>query len=127
MKFKHTKPVTISLVIIAAVVFVSYWNVRDKAGKTFHPFLESELYYYGTRFQPFTLYYENNKITKWYGPNWYVSYDFQTLMTSGPLSIRYNVFGKVIDTNPGNLLNEIIPKKLKEKEKQSNQKIKRTS
>jgi hypothetical protein len=38
-------------------------------------------------------------------------------MTSGALSIRYNIFGKVIDTNPGNLLNEIIPNKLKLKEK----------
>jgi hypothetical protein len=117
MKSKIIIRIVIFLAIVSVLTFLSYFNVRHKAEKIFHPFIESELYYYGTQFMPFTLYYENNNFKKWCGSNWYVSYDFQTKMTSGALSIRYNIFGKVIDTNPGNLLNEIIPNKLKLKEK----------
>ncbi|MGL1930611.1 MAG: hypothetical protein OCC45_02495 [Desulfotalea sp.] len=109
MKPNKIKQVSFSIIFLLFIIALSYWNIRNKAEKTFKPFLETELYYYGTQFQPFTLYYENDKIKKWYGPNWYVSYDHQTVMTSGALSIRYNLWGKVLDVNPGNLLNEILP------------------
>jgi hypothetical protein len=36
-------------------------------------------------------------------------------MIVGPLSVRYNMLGKIIDTNPGNLLDEILYKQLKVK------------
>ena len=95
---------------------ISYWNVRNKAERIFGQ--DAELYYYRTQFLPCTFYYdENNKLVKWYGPNWNVSYDFKHLMTSGPLSIRYNLFGKILDTNPKNLLTEAMPNRLKLKKK----------
>ena len=106
---------TITVFIVISVIFtclmcLSYLTARYRAEKTFKPFLEKELYYYGTRFTPATIYYDRkHKFEKWCGPSWCISYDHQTLMTSGPLSIRYDLFGRIIDTNPLNLLEEILP------------------
>ena len=83
------------------------------------PFLEEELYYYGTTFHPLTFHMENNEIKDWRGPSWWISYDHQTVMITGPISIRINLLGKITETNPNNLLSEIIPNKLKFRKKNS--------
>jgi hypothetical protein len=104
--------ISISLVCLI-LVLISYHNARNKADGIMGPFLKDGLYYYGTSFQPVTFIRDNdNKIKKWWGPSWYVSYDAKTEMIVQPFSIRVNLWGRIIATNPNNLIEEIIPKYL---------------
>ena len=107
----------ILVTICSTLMLYSYKNARNKADEIMEPFLENDLYYYGTSFLPLTVLKENHEIKEWWGPSWWISYDHQTHMISGPLSFRINLFGKVTGTNPNNLLKEIIPKQLKLKMK----------
>ena len=115
MKYKKTKALIIFLVCCSILMLLSYRNARNIANEIFKPYLKNELYYYGTRFEPLTFLMENNKIQKWWGPSWYVSYDAQTQMIIQPFSMRISLLGKITATNPNNLFEEIIPKYLKPK------------
>lgn len=103
----------ISLIFIFAMM-LSYQKARNKADEIMGPFLKAGLYYYGTSFQPITFLRDHDKnIKKWWGPSWYVSYDAKNEMIVQPFSIRVNLWGKIIATNPNNLIEEIIPKYFK--------------
>ena len=103
MTYRKTKIALIVSVLCSIFVLFSYINARNIADEVMQNFLEGELYYYGTSFHPVQFHYENNEITKWWGPSWYVSFDTKTIMITQPYSIRVNLFGKITATNPNNL------------------------
>jgi hypothetical protein len=120
MKYRKTKIVIVLSIVCSVLMFLSYRNARNIAHEIFKPFLEDDLYYYGTSFHPVMFLEENNEIQEWWGPSWYVSYDAQTDIIVQPFSIRINLLGKIIATNPNNLMEEIIPKYLNTKLKKQN-------
>ena len=116
---RSTIAVIIFTILCSSMALFSYRNARNKADEIIKPFLKDELYYYGTEFQPVMFLRENNKIQEWWGPSWWISYDHQTHMLTGPISIRINLLGNITATNPNNLLEEIIPNRLKSKANQN--------
>ena len=114
------KILIISLLIIFPVLLMaSYYNAKVEADEIMKPFLQDDLYYYGTSFHPLSFDIENGNNKIFWGPSWWVSYDHKKHMISGPLSFRINIFGKIIETNPENLLDEIIPAQLKQKNRET--------
>jgi len=112
MNYRKTKIGIGIIVVCSLLMFLSYRNARNVAEEIFKPFLEEKLYYYGASFQPVMFLKENNKIKKWWGPSWYISYDAKTDFIVQPFSVRINLLGKITATNPNNLMEEIIPKYL---------------
>jgi len=102
-------------------MYLSYQKANRVALEIFKPYLESELYYYGTEFHPVMFQSgKENKIEKWWGPSWNVTYDAQTEMIIQQFSVRVNLFGKITETTPPNLIEEIIPKYFEPKLKKRN-------
>ncbi len=110
---KNRVKIIISILIITSgIFFVSYKHSRIQTDEILKPFLKNELYYLGTSFHPFDSKRDKQNKKYFIGPTWNIFYDHQTQMLTGPLSFRTSMTGKIIDTIPRNLREEILPKQL---------------
>ena len=91
----------ILILIIGILMYLSHRKALKVANETMGPMLAG-WGYYATDFLPF------GRLGH-LGPSWWISYDAKEGMVVGPISIQVSLFGKVIATNPLDLMERLIP------------------